>query len=132
MEFRVISWIIVFHVEPHRRAALGKLGISGLEVQRDRGIRGIEGIEVFSKEKPFREVSCNFVDYRIPRRSAPPCGFGGIGDFRISGFQEISGYISTKKRDVVTSCCYVSTCCLVVLLTCSLILMYELRDLNGV
>ncbi|MBQ1970289.1 MAG: hypothetical protein II221_03755 [Paludibacteraceae bacterium] len=47
----MISWIIVSHVEPHRRAALG-----------NRGNRGTEGLEVFSKEKPFREVSCDFVE----------------------------------------------------------------------
>ena len=29
---------------------------------RVRGTEGIEGIEVFSKEKPFRVVSCDFVD----------------------------------------------------------------------
>ena len=52
---------------------LGFRGIRGAE-----GIEEIEGIEVFLKEKPFREVSCNFVDYRIPRRAAPPCGFGGL------------------------------------------------------
>ena len=29
---------------------------------RVRGAEGLEGIEVFSKEKPFRVVSCDFVD----------------------------------------------------------------------
>ena len=60
----MISWIIVSHVEPHRRAALG-----------NRGNRGTEGLEFFSKEKPFREVSCNFVDVFLGYM----CGFVDVG-----------------------------------------------------
>jgi hypothetical protein len=54
--------------------ASNQLGIQDFKISGTRGTEGLEGIEVFSTEKPFRVVSCNFVDYRIPRRAAPPCG----------------------------------------------------------
>ena len=44
---------------------------------RVRGTEGLEGIEVFSKEKPFRVVSCDFVDVFL----GYVCGFvdgGGL------------------------------------------------------
>ena len=55
----------------------------------------------FSKEKPFRVVSCGFVDYRIPRRDVTPVASNQFG-IRNSGNSGIEVFSKEKPFRVVS------------------------------